>query len=533
MPTLTTQAGESDSTGRGTTSNILVLFVIAAGVCLRLVYAAETYLNPDEAYHFFLANRSSLSAVYRATLGSAHPPLLIVLLYYVRQISSSEVVLRMPSVIAGGLFCWYTFQWIDSFGHRTAAMFGLIFSALTPSLVLLGAEIRQYSLLLWFTTASLYYLERAFGKISDRAILLSAVFEIFAVVTHYSALLFAAVIGIYGLWCVLSVRRRSLWTAWLAGQVAVAAVIATLYLSHIRKLSGAGAPAAIAATYLESALFDSRRTNFLSFGARATFRLLHYVFAQPIVAGFVLVLCGMGIVSLSMGRWALIDRRSRGLALLIILALLVNYGAALSRRYPYGGTRHCIWLAVFVIAAASIGGTSVRISRSGQLLTGALLMLLCYVVPRPLGPFIRPANQHRSLMISAETYILHAASADSPFLLDHQSNYVFRYYFCRDEVIDFEIPAPGFVTFPCAGYKTTAPTADSWMFTAQTLPGAIDSARQAFQVPAAQGVWFFQSGWAVDTEPGLRDEMRTLGCSRPATFGSNIVVCKIVPGLSR
>src|SRR5207302_1332355 len=107
--------------------------------------SAETYLNPDEAYHFFLANRASLSLAYHASLGSAHPPLLIVLLYYLRQLSDSVIVLRLPSVIAGGLFCWAVFRWLGLIGGRSVALIGLILAALSPSLVSLGAEIRQYS----------------------------------------------------------------------------------------------------------------------------------------------------------------------------------------------------------------------------------------------------------------------------------------------------------------------------------------------------------------------------------------------------
>src|SRR5690242_10465214 len=105
--------------GQSSPSILVPVLLVAGGVYLRLLFSAETYLNPDEAYHFFLANRSSLSMAYHASLGSAHPPLLIVLLYYVREISTSEFVLRLPSVVAGGLFCWGVYKWLGLIGNRT------------------------------------------------------------------------------------------------------------------------------------------------------------------------------------------------------------------------------------------------------------------------------------------------------------------------------------------------------------------------------------------------------------------------------
>jgi hypothetical protein len=57
-------------------------FVIAAIVALGFVQRVRaewgTFLNPDEALHFFIANRSSLALAYKASLTMAHPPLLIV-----------------------------------------------------------------------------------------------------------------------------------------------------------------------------------------------------------------------------------------------------------------------------------------------------------------------------------------------------------------------------------------------------------------------------------------------------------------------
>src|SRR5713101_5650195 len=79
-------------------SDLVALLAVAAGFLLRVRAAAGTFLNPDEALHFSVANQTSLPAAYRASLTLAHPPLLIFLLYFWRHVGTSEFVLRLPSV---------------------------------------------------------------------------------------------------------------------------------------------------------------------------------------------------------------------------------------------------------------------------------------------------------------------------------------------------------------------------------------------------------------------------------------------------
>src|SRR5207302_9633110 len=124
---------------------------------------------------------------------------------------------------------------------------------------------------------------------------------------------------------------------------------------------------------------------------------------------------------------------------------------------------HCILLSLFVIAGAAFGLAGLRLPRGTKTDVAAFLMTFCYLVPHPLGAFIRPSNQRTALMKAAVHYIDSTVPPGSVFLLDNQSNFAFRYYFCRDTVIDFNIPAPDFVDFHCGAYGVTAPTADSWM----------------------------------------------------------------------
>ena len=85
--------------------------VLLLAFLLRLWKASGTFLNLDEAMHFLAANKSSLAEAHQTSLTLAHPPLLILFLHVWRKLGTSELFLRLPSVIAGTIFCWIFFRW--------------------------------------------------------------------------------------------------------------------------------------------------------------------------------------------------------------------------------------------------------------------------------------------------------------------------------------------------------------------------------------------------------------------------------------
>jgi hypothetical protein len=277
-------------------------------------------------------------------------------------------------------------------------------------------------------------------------------------------------------------------------------------------------------------MFDPTKSNVVRFGARESFRLFHYVAAQPVVGGCLLFLYIVGLVVIWRGEESKQRFRSgHELGLLLLTPFVLVLSAAFARAYPYGGVRQCIFLAPFLIAGASMGLARLALKAAGVVAITALLIAWSYILPRPLGPYIRPHNQRRSLMLSAVTYARDEVPARSVFLLDNQSNFAFRYYLCREQVIDFNLPAHNFIDFDCGSYRVSAPMADQWMYTAATLGPAIEHAATRYGLPPGADLWFFQSGWAVDVEPALRARMAELGCGNPRQFGANIVICKLAP----
>src|SRR5580704_7153213 len=140
------------------------LFVTLLGFFARLWAAHGTFLNPDEALHFRLANQVSLALAYKESLTAAHPPLLIVLLYYWRILGTSELWLRLPSVLAGAIFCWMFYKWLTKVASRLAGFIGLLFVAFLPPIIQVAAELRQYALVLAFLASAVYFLDETFAK---------------------------------------------------------------------------------------------------------------------------------------------------------------------------------------------------------------------------------------------------------------------------------------------------------------------------------------------------------------------------------
>src|SRR5581483_6510414 len=107
---------------------VFVPLFFAAGFLLRLRLAWLTFLNPDEALHYFLSRQPSLKLAYEASLTTAHPPMMILLLHYWSLVGRSEFFLRLPFVAAGIVFCWVVFLWV----REVAGMRGLGLRAQWP-----------------------------------------------------------------------------------------------------------------------------------------------------------------------------------------------------------------------------------------------------------------------------------------------------------------------------------------------------------------------------------------------------------------
>ena len=253
--------------------------VIAAAFFVRLWAASGTFLNPDEALHFLVANKLSWAAAYKASLSTAHPPGLIFLLYFWRSLGTSEIALRLPSVLAGTFFCWFLFRWLKRAFNRNVAWIGLLFACFLPPLVAISAEVRQYALLLMFMAAALDLLEQALAERSVMKMMGSGLCLCLALTFHYSALLFVAAFAIYVLMRILKQPTEpGVLVAWAIGQVSALTLFVFFYFHHIARLSGNEMAQQTVAGWLANFYYHPGKQNLALFIFARTFGVFQFVF---------------------------------------------------------------------------------------------------------------------------------------------------------------------------------------------------------------------------------------------------------------
>jgi hypothetical protein len=516
----------------------LPALVLIIGFVLRLIPASRLFLNPDEALHNLLASQSSVGRAWDAALTNAHPPLLILLLYYWRTLGHSELWLRMPSVLAGTAACWFFYQWLKLAANRTTAILGLLIFSFAPSLILLSAEIRQYALLLFFMTACLYLAELALRRNSTATIILFSLSLYGALLTHYSALIFALVIGIYMLVRLSLYRARmSLCVAWGAGQIGGIAIASYFLLTHIPRLRQTGMVRADLESYLRKSVFHPGERNPFEFVAAQTLRVFTYIASHGLIGGLMLLLFLAGMVWLLRkgGRPAsdrsLVQPSSRELALLLGLPFLVTWGVALAGLYPLGATRHDAFLAPFAIGGVSIGIAACVPGREWMKSLGVILCLaVCNVFPAPSPP-IRAKDQSLAQMRNAMAYVQESVPTGSVFLADYESGLLLGRYLCGHGVVQIFSAAAQFSRADCGPYTVIATSFHEWKFVADTFAGEFSNAtkfaRDHDLLTHQSELWLFYAGWINDSAPAMKKHLAELGCPTPQSFGENILVCKL------
>jgi len=513
-------------------SEALPLILLGAGFFARLAWSAWGFLNPDEAAHYLLSMQPSLALAYKASLTTAHPPLLILFLHYWQAIGISEIALRLPSVIAGTVFCWMVFRWMERVANRTSALVTLALLLFSPSLISLSAEIRQYSLLMAFAACSLYLLERAVGEESPAMMAGSFVALYLAMLSHYSSLIFALALGVYGLFRLYSVRSKVFLIAvWVTGQIGGIALAATLYVTHVSKLEDRNLPQQIADTWLRNSIFHRGEENVLAFIAKANIRVFHFDFGNNVIGVLGLMLFVVGIVILLRDKSGAPDHAKpspRLLGMFLLLPFVINCAVAVAGLYPYGGTRHNALLTGFAMCGTGVGVSAWRTSvRWAKPLGIALVLLICNVFPSPSGAYIQPRNQNRHLMVQAAEFVRQSVPAGSVLFTDYQSGLLFSYYLCHDKVVQFDPPFQPFLKSDCGNVKVISTFPRIWIFQPDSFPGALQDLQKTYALNSDAKLWVFQAGWLVNDEPVMQKQFRRYGCTRPQSFGENILLCEL------
>ena len=293
-------------------------------------------------------------ATYRASLGNAHPPLFFLLLHGWRRVAETGWQLRLLPVACGTAFLWAAYRWAASTFGLASGLITLAFLSFLPSVVLVSSELRGYALLLLLIAAALCALERAFARKSPARLVLFTLLAALALLTHYVAIRFIAAAFAYAAARIAIDRPpRRFVAAWAAGQVALAALLAFLFASHLSHLRGSSLEREAQTTWLRES-YRSASEGPLRFLGRQTLALFQFLFSSPAAGAVALILF--------LGGAAWLALRRRPSAILLGVPFVLAAAGGLLALYPYGATRHSADLALFASA-----GTSVALARlSGE-----------------------------------------------------------------------------------------------------------------------------------------------------------------------
>ena len=523
------------ASGRELRSRVDILLpplALAAAFVARLIPAKQYFLNPDEALHYLSASQPSVNLAYKAALTNAHPPLLILVLYYWRSLGQSELMLRLPSVIVGTACCWLGYLWLKEVTDRSTAFMGLLLLSFAPSLIGLSAEVRQYALLLFFMAGCLYLSESAIQKNSRPLMVLFSLCLYGALLSHYSSLLFAFTMGIYMLIRLYPYGKRpGLLAVWVCGQVGALALVDYFLVTHVARLRATGMPQEIAATWLRRSIFHPGDHNVAIFASAQTLRVFTYLFSHGLVGTLVLLTFLAGMVSLLRRDtpWNKDGPTPRELALLFALPFVANCGAAIAGLYPYGGTRHNAFLAPFAVGGAAIGlATWLPARLWTKSLVLAVALALCNFFPAP-PPLIRTRNHSVALMKNAVGYLRQSAPPGSVLLADYQSGLLLGYYACGHGIVQVFPPLQRFAKADCGPYTVITAGTQEWRFNADDLPDRLANVAQTYGLAPGTKVWLFDAGWITDLAPALTRANQDHGCE-PHTFGENILIRSLTVG---
>jgi hypothetical protein len=207
-------------------------------------------------------------------------------------------------------------------------------AAFSSGAILISEVVRPYSLLLFFLTGALWFFLSYFGTREKKYLYGYSLFTVLSISAHYPAVIpLAAIVIVWLAHSIIQKRPAKEFANIIIFNLPPFIIFGVLYLYHISFHTGGeyGIYSLIKQTYL-APLFPQTLSGFI----RNTYDLFWYLFLPP-YATWLMFLAGAGLVSL----WRTFRR---SLVVIIFSTFLINFALTYFKKYPFGGSRHSIYL---------------------------------------------------------------------------------------------------------------------------------------------------------------------------------------------
>ena len=505
----------------------MALLVLAVGFLIRLWAATSSFVNPDEAYHALLASPDTFSALYESAVRSPHPPLFLILLHFVREITRSDLGIRFIPLVAGTLLPWVMYRWISRGWSRMAGFTALTILALAPELIRLSAEARAYTLCLLAMAVAIYLLDRAIEQSSIWKMMGFALALYVAILTDYSAAFFVLASGVYFL---LRIREQTVTTGvritWEFSQVGAVVLYSILWVTQVYPMQVIATTRADVEGWLRNS-YPQPGQNPLVFIVQNTAR--QFAFLLPLLVPAVVAMALFAIALWLLWRRGAPGRfwHSRAAAVLMVTPFAAACAASFVHLFPYGRTRHTVFLALFI--ALGVGIAMDRVARNWIIplaIVAAIAAPLWHAFEGRYRWEIGRVDSRKELMVQALDFMKRSIPPGTPILTESEFRVVLAYY------LDTGVRLP-----EVTGSPSEERTGDYRLFCARWDFVTLDDLRQDLRLfrgrydlgPDAR-IWVLDGGFRPLLEPAFVKLQREGELPDLFRFGRAMVAALTPPG---
>jgi hypothetical protein len=226
--------------------------------------------------------------------------------------------------------------------------------------------------------------------------------------------------------------------------------------------------------------------------------------------------------------WSAIWQKKRDLAAfsaLLLLPFVLGMTASVLDLYPYGGTRHCIYLVVFATAGVSFAIATLVRQRLLPILLLAVLILPYWYLHHLADPQeMARTEQTKDLMVNAIDDIRTSVQPSEPVFSDYQASILLAYYLGRDHPPPAPRECGGVTEVQYGPYHVVI--VGAWSATAAQLTTGLEGWRKGCDSTARDSFWIFDAGWGLNLLDDL-SQPPPRSISQARRFGHTISLFKL------